>query len=162
MSYLTITGGSANTVGGAQDGGGIDNFGTLTVSNSTLTGNSGIDGGGIANELGATLNLVASTVANNTATSGGGVYNAGNLSMTNSTVADNTASIQGGGVLTTGTLQPSGLVTGGVLTVVNSTIAYNRPRPLPSRAPAWRSAREPRRSPASPFRRPTSAASLDL
>jgi hypothetical protein len=125
VSYLTITGGSANTVGGSSDGGGIDNFGNLTVSNSTVSGNSGINGGGLANELGGTLNLVASTVANNSGSSGGGIYNAGTLSITNSTIADNAAVLQGGGIFSTGTLQTNGLVTGGVLTAINATIADN-------------------------------------
>ncbi len=125
VSYLTITGGSANSVLTGSDGGGIDNFGELTVRDSTLTGNSAINGGGIANELGGTLILVGSTVANNAGTTGGGVYNVGTLSLTNSTIADNTASVQGGGIFNTGATQPNGIVLGGVLTAVNATIAYN-------------------------------------
>jgi len=125
ISYLTITGGSAISVTGAGDGGGIDNFGTLLVTDSTLRNNAAIDGGGIANELGGTLTLVGSTVNNNSGTSGGGIYNVGTLLMTNSTVASNTASVQGGGLFNTGSTQPNGTVLGGVATAVNSTIAYN-------------------------------------
>jgi len=113
VSYLTITGGSAIVPTGPSDGGGIDNFGTLAVTDSTLSNNLAIDGGGIANELGGTLTLVGSTIANNSGTSGGGIFNAGTLSMTNSTVANN-AALQGGGIFNAGTM-----------TAVNSTIAYN-------------------------------------
>ncbi len=123
VSYLTISGGSATSVNGPSDGGGIDNFGTLTVTNSTLSNNVAIDGGGIANEAGASLTLVGSTIANNSGTTGGGIYNAGKimmtntpagtLAMTNSTVANNTA-LLGGGIFNAGTM-----------TAVNSTIAYN-------------------------------------
>ena len=47
---MTITGGNA----GSDDGGGLDNFGTLTVSNSIFSSNSACDGGGIYNESGGT------------------------------------------------------------------------------------------------------------
>ncbi|MGO9914062.1 MAG: choice-of-anchor Q domain-containing protein [Isosphaeraceae bacterium] len=124
VSYLTITGGSADVPTGPSDGGGIDNFGTLTITDSTLSNNSAIDGGGVANELGGTLNLVASTVAANSGTAGGGIYNNGTLSVINATVANNTAAL-GGGIFNTGTTQINGTVLGGVLTAVNSTIAYN-------------------------------------
>ena len=51
ISGLTIAGGNASS----GDGGGIDNFGTLTVSDSVLTGNTaGHHGGGLENESGAT------------------------------------------------------------------------------------------------------------
>src|SRR5436853_211926 len=44
---------------------------TLTVNNSTLSGNSAGAGGGIFNDVTGTLNLNSSIVANNTAPSGG-------------------------------------------------------------------------------------------
>src|SRR5262249_34469259 len=45
ISGLTIAGGNAGT----DDGGGIDNFGALTVNNVVLTGNTANIGGGLAN-----------------------------------------------------------------------------------------------------------------
>ena len=54
------------------EGGGILNGGTLTVSNSTLSGNSaGLDGGGIHN--GGTLTVSGSTLSGNSASYGGGI-----------------------------------------------------------------------------------------
>ena len=113
VSYLTFANGSATVVTGPSNGGGIDNAGKLTVMNSTLTNNTAIDGGGIANELTGNLTLLGSTIAGNSATTGGGIFNAGTLSMTNSTIASNGA-YSGGGIFNAGTM-----------TAVNSTIAYN-------------------------------------
>jgi hypothetical protein len=55
-------------------GGGILNTGTLTLVNSTVTGNSSVNslGGGIFNQAGATTTLINSTVFGNT---GGDLYN---------------------------------------------------------------------------------------
>ncbi len=114
LSYLTITGGSALGAGGTSGlGGGIDNQGTLTVSSSTVSSSTAIDGGGVANEAGGVLMLVASTLSNDTGTSGGGLYNAGSASLVNDTIALDSA-LNGGGVYNTGTLS-----------AVNVTIADN-------------------------------------
>ncbi len=51
---------------------GIDNFGSLTVSGSTLAKNHATKGGTIDNEAGGTLVILNSTFAHNTATMGGG------------------------------------------------------------------------------------------
>src|SRR5262249_30037938 len=50
LSGLTIAGGNA----GSGNGGGIDNFGALTVSDSVFSGNVATIGGGRSNEGGAT------------------------------------------------------------------------------------------------------------
>jgi CSLREA domain-containing protein len=76
-------------------GGGIFNFGTLTATNITVSGNtSGNGAGGISNfAAGSVLNLVNSTVSNNstTAEGGGGVLNTGGtVNSRNSIFADNT------------------------------------------------------------------------
>src|SRR5262249_33508944 len=60
LSGLTIAAGNAGT----GFGGGIDNFGALTVSDSVFSGNSG-NGGGLANEAGATAAVRDSTFAGN-------------------------------------------------------------------------------------------------
>jgi hypothetical protein len=91
ISGLTITNGSA------ASGGGIENDGTLTltncaISNSTTTG----DGGGINNP--GTLFLIASTVSGNSSSNdGGGINNSGTVIIVNSTVAGNTANSGVGG-----------------------------------------------------------------
>ena len=105
---------SGNTVTGV--GGGIDNdfLGTLTLSNSIVSGNTvtGV-GGGIINS--GTLTLTNSTVSDNTASDGGGgILNDGRLTLTNSTISDNTATTSGGGILNEG-----------ALTLTNSTISDN-------------------------------------
>jgi CSLREA domain-containing protein len=71
--------------------GGILNDGTLTVSNSTFTANSGAYfAGGIANTASGTANLTNVTIAgNNSGTYAGGVYNQGTMTLTNTIVAAN-------------------------------------------------------------------------
>jgi len=113
IAGLTLTNGSATT------GGGIENDGTLfltncTVSNSTATA----VGGGIYNSSTGTLTATNCTAANNAAATGGGIQNAGVLSLINCTIADNTAvgatSGNGGGIANTG-----------ILTLSDCTIAAN-------------------------------------
>jgi hypothetical protein len=96
LNHLTITHGNA----GGSDGGGIYKAGgVLTVTNSTLSGNSADYGGGIYNADGD-LTVSNSTLSGNSATtSGGGIYNAdGALTVTNSTVSGNSATTSGGGI----------------------------------------------------------------
>src|SRR5262249_29384739 len=64
ISGLTIAGGNA----GSGNGGGLDNFGALTVSNVVFSGNSATDGGGLANESGGTATVRDSTFTRNSAT----------------------------------------------------------------------------------------------
>ncbi len=95
-------------------GGGIDNWGTLTLANTTVSDNrigsatglgtvvSDADGGGIANEL-AGLTVINSTVSGNEASatapngrfadSGGMFLDGGSLTMSNSTITSNQASL---------------------------------------------------------------------
>ena len=103
ISGLTIRNGQDDNIGG-----GIDNEGgaTLTITNSTLSGNTAgsvgnpaVEGGGIFNR--GTLTIVNSTVSGNSAGGisgeGGGIYNDGTLTIVNSTVSGNTAS-KGAGI----------------------------------------------------------------
>jgi hypothetical protein len=101
-------------------GGGVANFGgTLTVTNSTITGNAGDSGGGVANRSG-TLIVTNSTISDNFANDfpGGGVANfGGTVTVTNSTISGNyTYQDEGGGIANRG----------GTLTVTNSIITGNR------------------------------------
>jgi hypothetical protein len=82
----------------AQRGGGIFNRGTLTIENSTISGNKAAeDGGGIFNSTNynapaGDLSIVDSTISENRATdSGGGLFNEGSLNVTNSTISGNKA-----------------------------------------------------------------------
>jgi len=85
MSNLTITGGAA------QDGGGIYNVGSLSLSGVTLSGNSAVLDGGAVHNAG-TLTAANSTISGNAAgRDGGGVYSDGTTSLTNVTILNNTA-----------------------------------------------------------------------
>lgn len=73
-------------------GGGISNYGTLTVSNSIITHNVG---GGISNGDGGPLTVNNSIITANT---GSGIYNLGLITINNSTISNNVATSAGGGI----------------------------------------------------------------
>jgi hypothetical protein len=108
ISDLTITGGQNDgTAGSSGNGGGIANYGTLVLSNSTLAANSAINGGGIydAGDLTITNSTIGDyTVANsnnlaaNSAANGGGIWSNSPASLANVTVTGNQASTTGGGI----------------------------------------------------------------
>jgi hypothetical protein len=92
---LTVT---ASTFRRNGYGGGIANYGTLTVTASTFSGNFALDGGGIYND--GTLIVTASTFSGNSADSGGGISNVGGtLTVTASTFSGNSAQFSGGGII---------------------------------------------------------------
>src|SRR4029079_1309846 len=93
ISAVTIRNGGTTGLGG-----GILNSGVLTLTNSTVSGNSAdqLDqhGGGISNANGGTVALTDSIVSGNSAGGdGGGLFNdaGGTMTLTNSTVSGNTA-----------------------------------------------------------------------
>jgi hypothetical protein len=90
LTGLTIQNGNGNF------GGGISNFGSLTLSNSTLTGNSADSGGGIYNQY--ALSLTNVTLRGNSASYGGGIDNAATLVLQSVTLSGNSASVSGGGI----------------------------------------------------------------
>jgi hypothetical protein len=126
ISGLTITGGNAANNLSRDSGGGIYNDdANLTVSNGVITGNhADDDGGGIYTYAAAgSLTLVNSTVSGNTASDGtdpnaygGGILSTGPLVIRNSTVSGNTSGGDGGGIYMRGS---------NPLTIENSTIANN-------------------------------------
>jgi hypothetical protein len=102
ISGLAIRNGHEDTIGAGVDN---ESGATLTLTNSTINGNTAgsvgspaVEGGGIYN-LG-TLTIVNSTISSNTAGgisgAGGGIFNGGTLTIVNSTVTANTASTGGG------------------------------------------------------------------
>lgn len=101
------------------NGGGINNnAGTVTITNSTFSGNSmeSYESGGAIENSGGTVTASNSTFFDNTATSGGAIDNesGGNLSLTNATVSSNDAA-NGGGIENNG----------GTLSLQNTIVAGN-------------------------------------
>jgi hypothetical protein len=120
LSSLTIQDGFAS--GGA----GILNWGILTITNSTITGNVAAGdysaaGAGIYNS--GTLTINNSTLSGNQGTYdqyifGGAIYNSGKLGLNNTTITGNTVNgyLGGGG---------GGLYNAGTVSINNSTISGN-------------------------------------
>ncbi|MCA9968541.1 MAG: hypothetical protein KC423_30055, partial [Anaerolineales bacterium] len=81
----------------------------MTVTNSTFSGNSATNGGGIVNGIRSTLRVTNSTFSGNTATKGGGIQSAGAVTVTNSTFSGNSAPT-GGGIGNTGTVRLAGTI----------------------------------------------------
>jgi hypothetical protein len=156
---ITISSGAQVTLsrftiqnGHAFLGAGIKNDGTLTLSNSIVSGNSAVfGGGGIYNNARLTINN--STLSGNTASvysyvaKGGGILNDGTLTINNSTLSGNAANsfypAEGGGIYNSVSLtinnsslsgntasstrpaQGGGIYNVGTLTISNTTIAGN-------------------------------------
>lgn len=93
LEYCTIT--DNNVSGASSQGGGISNSGTGTIdmTNCTVSDNLSTNtGGGIVNY--GSLNIVNSTIANNNGLDGGGIASYNGLVMINCTVTNNS----GGGI----------------------------------------------------------------
>ena len=121
-----------------SNGGGINSTGNgaVTLTNSTVSGNTAESGGGIYSN--GNVTLTNSTVSGNTAAQdGGGIYGNGAVTLTNSTVSGNTAALSGGGIRNNGgvtltnstvsgnTAQFGGGIFSGGGTIRNSTITNN-------------------------------------
>ena len=155
MSNCTISGNTAagQPLDAGSGGGGIHNFGTLTVTNSIISGNSvtgqGQGGGGIWSA--GSLTIINTTVSGNSAAAetGGGIESSSftlpntvnTVNVINSTISGNFALLSGGGIsigqgstvsVTNSTIADnstefdgSGISNDGALTLTNSTIAGN-------------------------------------
>ncbi len=115
--------------GGAMDGGALRNDGRVALHDTHIRQNEGVGnalgeaGGGLYNNLGATMVVVNSNIIHNragrdetaAACDGGGIYNRGSARLTDVTIGHNTAGIQdgvslscrggGGGILNRGQLE---------------------------------------------------------
>ncbi len=143
LNSATISGGIASGTFPANIGGGVyfGLYASGTVSHSTFSGNSAYSGGGIATRV-STVTVSNSTLSGNAVDrSGGGIYaNFGSTLITNSTLSGNTVGFYGGGILafagtvtvTNCTLSGNSALTGGgirgestTMTVQNSTLSGN-------------------------------------
>jgi len=135
-----ISGNIANSDTGFSGGGGIVNWNTMNVMDSTISGNTAaLNGGGIANpgtltvqrctiysntaqQVGGgiassgTLTVTGGTISENSANMGGGIANGGTLTVTGGTISENSANMGGGGIAN---------FNGGTMTVQKSTISRN-------------------------------------
>jgi hypothetical protein len=116
---LTVT----NSTISNNTGHGIYNYGgTVTVTNSTLSGNTSGSGAAINNALNGTTTISGSTISGNTALAGGGIDNndiGGTLTVTNSSFVGNVANgaLGSGGAI---------VINFGTVVIVNSTFANNQ------------------------------------
>jgi hypothetical protein len=97
LSAITIIGGSG------EDGGGISNFGRLTLDEIVISRNTASNsGGGLFNH--GDTNCVAVRVSNNSAGSGAGIFNdaGSHLALSNVEIKYNKATTRGGGILNKG------------------------------------------------------------
>jgi hypothetical protein len=118
LQNITVTKGH----NGNSGGGGIHNYGHLTVRNCTVSdnrescGDSSCGGAGIYNNYSGTLEVINSTFSGNSTTmNGGGIWNEGPLTVTGSTFSGNSSDGHGGGIYNRG----------GTLTVTGSTFSGN-------------------------------------
>ncbi len=108
----------------AGEGGGIWNASTLTVTRSTLSGNTATtsgDGGGITQLTTGSTVITDSIISGNSALdssgfgTGGGIHNNSILTIIRSTISGNSAGNNGGGIANNG----------GTVTITNSTLSGN-------------------------------------
>ena len=90
------------------NGAGVENYGPLTVNNSTFSDNTASgEGGAILNDSSGASTVTNSTFGSNSANAGGGIYNLNlaSLKIANSTFSNNTAGgASGGGIANFGSL----------------------------------------------------------
>jgi hypothetical protein len=80
-----------------SSGGGISNSGTITVTGSNISENTGYDGGGIYNE-GIAVITCSNILKNKASGFGGGIQNRGSITITGSNISENTVEFTGGGI----------------------------------------------------------------
>ncbi|MBI5934472.1 MAG: M4 family metallopeptidase [Chloroflexi bacterium] len=110
-----------NSWSNAQQRGGVNNFGTLSISDCEISNNNpSYRGGGVYN-LGS-MTITDCVIKNNTGTtSGGGIHSTGTLTISNSTIQGNTAKRLTSGAQSYG----GGVYSEGVLVISDSQILAN-------------------------------------
>ncbi len=114
LSEGTITNGSAGS------GGGIYNAGTVTLNGGSINGNTAAGtGGGIFNDTTGVVNLNGTTITGNSATTGAGIFNnGGTVTLIGGRITDNSATAPNGigGIYdpTGNVTDPNGIVTGNI------------------------------------------------
>ena len=98
----------------ASSGGGILNWGTIAITNSTISGHLALNDAALG--TGGTAAITNSTISGNFANFVGGVANGGTVTITNSAISGNSANVLAGGIW-------NGL--SGTATIINSTISGN-------------------------------------
>ncbi|MCG6154300.1 choice-of-anchor Q domain-containing protein [Rubinisphaera margarita] len=119
ISGLMLYGGNGTDSGsGQQQGGAIQNFGSLTLRSMWIHGNTaGIGRGGGVSSLIGSINVIDSTISNNTAAEAAGLYLGVPGKIINSTVSGNEADQFAGGLWAQ---------SGANLGITNSTFTGNR------------------------------------
>ncbi len=122
LSDCLISGCSANGAGNGY-GGGLDNYqGTVTVTNCTISGNSSTTDGGGLATYGGSITLTECTVSGNSSDNGGGIANSSNAGGTIDVIRCTVYNNATGGSNNYG----GGIFcNGGTLTLTNSTISGN-------------------------------------
>ncbi|GHA20591.1 hypothetical protein GCM10008090_33120 [Arenicella chitinivorans] len=119
LDHLVISGGSASV--GATRGGGLyaGDWSSVSISNSTLSGNSASVGGGLHAQDSASVSISNSTLSGNSARFyGGGLHaqDSASVSISNSTLSGNSAHSRGGGLYAEYSASVS---------IINSTLSGN-------------------------------------
>lgn len=146
LQKLTITGGNATSSGYTNPdgiwvsqtpvGGGILNFGVLTIEGVTFSGNAAGFGGAIYNGSPAVLTVVDSVLNGNSAKqAGGAIANYGTLTVLRSAFVGNASGSAGSAIFSSGpatvrnstfvTNSPAAVANAGSLTVTSSTFLAN-------------------------------------
>ncbi len=146
LTVLNCTVSGNSTSGTGDKGGGIYNGGTAFITNSVISGNftdAGFGSGGGIYSDGISMTITNSTISGNSAKAGNGIFNTGGgMAIINSTVSGNSANNGvGGGIynftggtmeITNSTVSGNSNVTvggvennGGTMIITNSTISGN-------------------------------------
>eukprot|EP00900_Chrysochromulina_parva_P026555 jgi/Chrpa1/8533/Chrysochromulina_OHIO_Genome00011180-RA len=128
---LGITGGYTTSYGG-----GVHlNSGTVTITSSSIFGNTAYDGGGVSTSSG-TVTITFSSIYRNTATYGGGVFvEAGTVAISSCNISGNTATYAGPSVYVFGGMVCSMTLAGVSGTVSSCPAPPPRPPSPPPLAP---------------------------
>jgi predicted outer membrane repeat protein len=138
LRHITVANGSNNLYGGGVY---VSDTGSLTVEDTTFTGNTASQGGAIYDNSVITMTITDSTITGNSSSSyGGGIYiRFGNVAINNSTINGNSANNDGGGIYIgfgdvkvnnstindNSAINGGGIHNGGMLYLINSTVSHN-------------------------------------